>query len=46
VLLVSAGLSFGGVMPEPSLTVGLVPRTATRLVATHNYPTGRCVPPP
>jgi hypothetical protein len=26
-------------MFEPSLTVGLVPRTASRVVATHNYPT-------
>ena len=25
-------------MNEPSLTVGLVPRRATRMVATHNYP--------
>jgi hypothetical protein len=25
-------------MFEPSLTVGLVPRIANRVVATHNYP--------
>jgi putative intracellular protease/amidase len=28
-------------MFEPSLTVGLVPRIASRVLATHNYPTTR-----
>jgi len=28
-------------MIEPSLTVGLVPRIANRLVATHNYPSAQ-----